>query len=639
LAGLRETSASSKSLTIIAFVLAIAALYLGRTVFIPLALALVLSFLLTPFVNQLERVRLRRVPSVLIVVVLALGLIGLATWAAAGQLVEIMVQLPDYKANLDLKINSLHGASAGKLGKATASIQELNKELAAVPNQIAGHAQATNQGTSRPIHPLPVQVAPPASSFVQDLGELLGPLTAPIETAIIVIIFTMFMLVKREDLRNRAIRLAGRGQLSRMTQAFDDASRRLSRFLLLQCLVNAGYGLLFGLGLYFLGLPHALLWGMILGFFRFIPYIGTIAAAALPIAMAVAVFPGWRQAGIAFALFVVLELIVSNFIEPMLYGSHTGISSLAILVAAVFWTTLWGPVGLILSTPLTVCLVVLGRYVPQLQFLEIALGDEPALSPEQLFYQRLIAMDADEARSIAEAYLIKNGAQQLYESVFIPALRMTEQDYYIDVLHDNTRRFIVRSVREFVEDIGEKIESPSVRALGAISELQLERRSAKEPNVHVSCIPVRAGSDDLASMMLAQLLRHAGYQTLELNAGETSAGGTEERLGEISRQHSGILCVSCLPPLATGAVRSLCKRLKSEFPDRKIIAGFWGLEGGVPAAQERMGIGPADSVVTTLSDALASVHRFGTLGGNEGTSESQPSGDHEDAQIETKLST
>ena len=249
-----------------------------------------------------------------------------------------MAQLPDYKANLDTKIQSLHVSKAGNLSKATATVQELNKELAAAPVQVAGQAQTKDQGTPRSIRPIPVQVAPPASSLAQDLGQLLGPLSGPLETAVIVIIFTMFMLVKREDLRNRAIRLAGRGQLSVMTQAFDDASSRLSRFLLLQCLVNTAYGSLFcGLGLYFIGVPHALLWGFVAAFLRFVPYIGSFAAAAFPIAMAIAVFPGWPQAGIVFGVFLALELTVSNVVEPMLYGANTGISSLAILVAAVFW--------------------------------------------------------------------------------------------------------------------------------------------------------------------------------------------------------------------------------------------------------------------------------------------------------------
>jgi predicted PurR-regulated permease PerM len=604
----RENSATSKPLTVIAFVLAIAALYFGRTVFIPLALALVLSFLLTPFVSLLEKIHFRRIPSVIVVVILTFALIGFGIWGVAGQLVEIMVRIPDYRANLDEKIDSLHGAGAGKLGKASASIQELGKELATVPGQVSGRTDEQARQT-RPGHPIQVQVTPPASSLVQDLGALLGPLTGPLETAIIVIIFTVFMLAKREDLRNRAIRLAGRGQLSRMTQAFDEAGRRLSRFLLLQCLVNACYGLVFGLGLRLVGVPHALLWGMILAGFRFIPYIGTWAAAALPIAMAIAVFPGWHQAGFAFGIFLVLELIVANLIEPLLYGSHTGISALAILVAAVFWTTLWGPAGLILSTPLTVCLVVLGRYVPQLHFLEVVLGDEPALPAEQHFYQRLLAMDQDEATAIAEIYLKENQTARLYEYLIVPALRMTEQDDYCDAIDQKTKRFILRSVRELIDETGDKLEATTPSEEGLQADDIRSSSLLTKSGANISCVPLRPGSDELVAMMLGQLLRGTGLSALEVRA-----DAIEGIVAEVSQQKSDVVCLSCLPPFSAASARSLCKRLRSAFPNRPIIIGVWDLDGGGEIARERIGPGAPDLIVTKLSEAIAEVKKL-TSGG------------------------
>lgn len=600
----KEISSSSKSLTVIAFVLAIAALYFGRTAFIPLALALVLSFLLTPFVNLLEKIRVKRIASVLVVVILALGLIGVATWAVTGQLFEIMVHLPDYKANIDAKIRSLHGSRDGKLSKATVSIEEFNKELTAVPGQMSGQAEKS-AGSSRQSHPIAVQVTPPASTAVQELSELLGPLTGVMETATIVVIFTMFMLVKREDLRNRAIRLAGRGQLSLMTQAFDDASRRLSRYLLLQCLVNAGYGFLFGLGVYVVGVPHAFLWGAIFASLRFIPYVGTLAAAALPVMMALAVFPGWRQAAMVFGIFVVLELAVSNFVEPLLYGAHTGISSLAILVAAVFWATLWGPVGLILSTPLTVCLVVLGRYLPQLNFLEVVLGDEPALPPEQLFYQRLVAMDEDEARSIAEAYRKENGTEKLYELVMLPALKMAEQDRQIDTIDTETKASIVHGVQDLLEEIGDRVEAEFLLKPERHDHGESQATAFGKSEERVCCVPVRGGSDEIVSAMLAQLLRLQGIRAIGLRA-----AASEEIVAEVSQQRSSMVCVSCVPPFAAGLARSVCRRLKSAFPHQRIIFGVWHLEGGPSAAQGRLGAGYADLVVTNLSDALANVKQL-----------------------------
>ncbi len=418
----KEASASSKSLVLIAVVLAIATLYVGRQLFIPIALATVFAFLLTPFVSILEKLRIGRVPAVVTVLLFTFMLAGLVTWGVATQLVQVMVNLSDYKSNLDTKIRSLRTHSNGSLSRASATVQELSKELASVPGQVSsGYASEKDSRTARPVRPIPVQVAAPPSNFVQDLRELLGPLAEPAEIAAIVIIFTLFMLIKREDLRNRAIRLAGKGQLNVMTQALDDAGKRLSRYLLMQFLVNAGYGLLFGVALYFIGVPHVLLWGVFAAILRFVPYVGSPIAAALPIAMALAVFPAWREAEYIFGVFLVLELTVANVVEPLLYGAHTGISSLAILVAAVFWASLWGPVGLVLSTPLTVCLIVLGRHVPQLDFLEVLLGDEPVLLPEQCFYQRLLALDEIEARAIAESYLKENTLEDLYDSVILPA--------------------------------------------------------------------------------------------------------------------------------------------------------------------------------------------------------------------------
>jgi predicted PurR-regulated permease PerM len=595
-------------LTVIASVLAIAALYYGRSVFIPLASALVLGFLLTPFVSILEKIHLGRVPSVTIAMILALALAGMGTWGVAGQLVEIMAHLPDYKENLDAKIEDLHRSNTSNFSKATASVQELNKELSAVPGQVSGQAQARNQGTAHPVKPIPVQVAPPTTNLVQDLSALLGPLSGPLETAVIVIIFAMFMLIKREDLRNRAIRLAGRGKLSLMTQAFDDASRRLSRFLLLQFLVNAGYGALFGLGLYLIHMPHALLWGMVAAFFRFVPYVGTFVAAALPLAMAIAVFPGWREAGLTFGLFTVLELVVANAVEPMLYGSHTGISSLAILVAAVFWTTLWGPVGLILSTPLTVCLVVLGGHVPQLKFLEVMLGDEPALPIEQHFYQRLLAADVEEAREIAEEHLKENSLQSLYESVFIPALRLSEQDYQIDAVDDDARRLLFRSTHTLIEDLGAELEEKQPREQRSLSK-EAENgdyRTQELPKLaaNIACIPVRSGPDDLVATMLVQLFQRSGYQARELKA-----LSPEETLGGLEESESSIVCVSSLPPLAISQVRTLCRKLQARDPGQQVILGVWGFEGGAERVRERLGGGCPGHIVTTFADALEEIRR------------------------------
>ncbi|MCU1300821.1 MAG: hypothetical protein JWQ87_1105 [Candidatus Sulfotelmatobacter sp.] len=596
---------SSRSLMFIAFVLAIAALYFGRQVLIPLALGLVFSFLLTPFVTQLEKLRLGRGPSVFIVLAFAFALAGTLSWGVAGQLVEVMGHVSDYKYNLDAKIQALHAQKNGNLSKATATVKELNKELSAVPGQIAAN-QAQNQnrepGSSRPARPIAVQVATPPSNLIQNLRQLLGPLAGVLETAVIVIIFTVFMLLNREDLRDRAIRLAGRGRLTVMTQALDDAGQRLSRYLLLQFLVNAAYGLLFGGGLYFIGVPHAFLWGFLAALLRFVPYIGTMAAAAFPILMSIAVFPGWRHASLAFGLFVVLELVISNFVEPTLYGVHTGISSLAILVAAIFWTVLWGPVGLILSTPLTVCLVVLGRYVPQLHFLEVALGDEPVLTPGQRFYQRLLAADQEEAREIAVGHLKDHSLESLYESIIIPALRLAEQDHHMNDLDDDTRRFVLRSTKELIEDLADQMGE------GQAPEEATHKRGTRpsaQMNESIACMPSRKGADDLIALMLTQLLQHAGYEARQLKA-----GAVEEMLAAGSHHEYDIICVSSLLPSAVGQTRTLCRRLQANNPGIKIIVGLWDFEGGTDKAKERLGASCPGVATATLSDALEQIRQI-----------------------------
>ncbi len=596
-----NSGTSSRSSTLIAVGLTIAMLFFGRQILIPLALALVLSFLLTPFVGLLEKCRLGRIPAVVLVLAICFVLAGSVGWQIANQLLEITAHIGDYRTNLDDKIRSLHAPNHGALGQAAATVRELNKELAAAPQQAAAARERARDGNTAS-HPIPVQVAAPPSNFTEDLRELLGPLSGTLETSGIVIIFTAFMLIKREDLRNRLIRLGGQGQLNVMTQALDDASHRLSRYLMLQFLINASYGVLFGSALYLIGLPHPFLWGTLAALLRFVPYVGTLIAAAFPVAIALAVFPGWAHALLTFGLFLILELIIANVVEPWLYGAHTGISSFAVLVAAVFWTTLWGGVGLILSTPLTVCLMLIGRYVPQLSFLEVLLGDEPVLSAQEVFYQRLLAMDQDEARRIAEAHLQEHPIESLYESVLIPALRLAEEDRHIDALGTRTSEFIYQGTRELIEDLGDRVEKEDAEANAVEGE---NESHAQTPSVEVVCLPARDEADELVGMMLSQILRRSGTGVRYL-----AIGTVDDMLEQVSRGGYRIACVSALPPFAVGQARSLCRRLRAKFPDLAIVVGLWDFAGGVPKALERVGPGCTDAVATTLTEALMQIRRL-----------------------------
>jgi predicted PurR-regulated permease PerM len=647
-----DATPTSKLLTLTSVIAVIVGLYFGRQVLIPLALAVVLSFLFSPMVTWLEKRRLGRVPSVIIVMVLAFALVGFGGWMVTGQLMNIVDQFPDYQSNIHDKMQELRVNHGSRLTNASKTVSDLSKELTAASESANDKKTAKRPGGAAPI---PVQVAQPPQNAPQYFRTVVGPLTGVLETTAIVVVFTIFMLVKREDLRNRVIRLVGHSQLTVVTQALDEASTRLSRYLFLQFLINAIYGTLFGGGLYFIGVPHPLLWGVLAALLRFVPYIGTAVAAGLPTLMAVAVFPGWHHAMLVVGLFVVLEIVISNFIEPMLYGSHTGISSLAILVAAVFWAALWGPIGLILSTPLTVCLILMGRYVPQLNFLEVILGDEPVLAVEANFYQRLLALDQDEATVIAEKFLEEKPLGNLYDQVVIPALAMAEQDRHLNTLDSGTADFVSQTTRELIDEVGERFfdaarkdqskdegnrdrqensnsapeenerwpkifssekdlseQAPKDAKRSPQSEVSKDKdKDEKEEQdysrlsgLRVTCIAARDEADELVGQMLGQLLRG-----MESDVRVLPASARANLLADVGPDSCDVVVVSALPPFAAGHARALCKRLRQRNPQLRIMLGLWSFEGGVARALERVGQSYADVVVTSLRQAVEELAR------------------------------
>jgi hypothetical protein len=410
-----------------------------------------------------------------------------------------------------------------------------------------------------------------------------------------VLIFTVFMLLKREDLRNRLLRLAGLGQLNLMTQALDDASGRVSRYLLMQFLVNAGFGTVFGFGLYLIGVPYAALWGVVAGMLRIVPYVGTLAAAALPLALSLAVFDGWLRPLLVFLLFAGLELIVGNFIEPWLYGAHVGISSLALLVAAVFWVVLWGPAGLILSTPLTVCVVVLGRYVPHLSFLHILLGDEPVLAAEAQIYQRLLAMDQLEAHTVVDQFLKGRPLVDLYDLVLIPALSMAEQDRHKGAIDAVREEFLFLSINEMIAEFSEYqlAESPSSGA---------ERLDAR-----IVCLPAHDRADEITAAMLAQILEQKGFATLSFPVVGSSLN---EVLAMIEAGRSDVVCISALPPYAFAPARAMCKQIRERFPKLKVLVCVWGFSGDVQKAITRFERTQPDRLSTSLAQAVEHIQEL-----------------------------
>jgi predicted PurR-regulated permease PerM len=597
----RSSSEVSQLVALTAGVVVIATLYFARVVLVPFALAILFSFLLSPLVRGLEKARLPRAISVLLVVVISMAAVSSIGVAVTNQLVDVTNQLPNYKANIQKKVESVRGSNRAALVRATETVNELSREVVEAPSATAPTAhQRKPLSASEPAgnKPIDVQVVQAPNGPWEFLYGWLGT----VGVAGIVLVFTVFMLLRREDLRNRFIRLVGHGHLNLMTQALDDASHRISKYLLLQLLVNAAYGLVVGVGLHFIGLPNALLWGVIAAVLRFLPYVGPPIGALLPTVLSLAVFDGWARSLMVIGLFLVIEIIVANFLEPMLYGAHTGISSLAILVAAVFWTLLWGPVGLVLSTPLTVCLVVLGRYVPQLEFLHILLGDEPVLTPEAQFYQRLLAGDHREARQVLEQRLEGSSLLELYDSVVIPALGLAEQDRHQNDLDEAVERFICQSTRELVEELDEKCaevrEMPVVEA-GDHDPENAAIQKAIALRSKVVCVPVRDEADEIIGTMLAQLLERNGHEAQCI-----ALGTTAEMLEQIGNENPDYVVLSALPPFALTYARTLYKRVRARLPQVSIVIGVWAFSE-VEKLSSRLALDNHGKGVTTLRAALA----------------------------------
>jgi len=587
-------------LVVVVTVAAIATLYFARIVLIPFALALLFTFILTPVVKLLERAHFGRIPSALLVVILAVGAFCALGWTVTKQFGDVVNQLPSYKSNIKAKLSSIHWSSNHTIDNASQTMTEISKDLAAPPT--APHSDGSElthpaiNRSSQPAKPVAVEVVKSPALPLESVQSVLGL----VASALIVFVFTIFMLIRREDLRNRLISLAGDGHLHLVTQTLDDASARVSRYLLLQFVVNTFYGVFIGVCLHFIGLPGALLWGVIVCILRFLPYVGPPLGGIMPLLLAMAVFPGWSQALLTFVLFVVTELVVSNLVEPMLYGAHTGISSLAILVAAIFWTAIWGPIGLVLATPLTVCLLVVGRHVPQLRFLHILLGDEPALTPDSRFYQRLLAMDHEEARRVLEQHLKDTTLEDLYDSVLIPALSLAEQDRHQNRLADETEKFISQSTRELIDELWEPRSAEASASAGEMESASAESTGAAfGHSKRILCLPARDEADEIVGTMLAQVLERAGHaaQCLPLST-------TEEMLAQVKSEKPDVVCISALPPFAIPHVRSLFAKLHSRDPKLQIIVGLWHFSGDPSKLNRRLGLSEGFTAFTSLAQIV-----------------------------------
>ena len=585
----------------------IAALYFARDFLIPLALAALLTFLLSPLVTRIER-WLGRIVAVLLVAVVILAATGATGWVLTRQLVDLATKLPDYKENIQTKLRSIRIPTGGVFARFSKTVEELKKDL---PGAETSTPAAVKPETSVALTPKPAPAAASAqvveTSSVNPMGlvqYLIAPLVGPLGKAALVVLLVIFMLLRREDLRRRLIRLLGKDHISATTRAMDDAGARVFRYLLMQLVVNVSYGIPVAIGLYFIGVPNAVLWGAFATVLRFIPYIGPWIGAAMPVALSLAVSPGWTMPLLTIGLFIVLELLSNNVMEPWLYGSSTGVTPIALIIAAVFWTWLWGPVGLILSTPLTVCLVVMGRHVPRLSFLSVLLSDEEALTPAEDCYHRLLTVGEQDELEFVEAYLKGNSLAALYDSVFIPVIIATETDHRLELLDDEQRVLVEQTLRDIIEDLGTVPQGES--KIDALKALVDETQSSGPAPFQVYCLPARADRDELAGAMLTQLLQQQGVAAQNAT-GKLAAG---ELLDLVEKSDVDAACISVVSPSTVIQARYLCVKIRARFPQLKIVIGLWGMTQGVTDATRRLRDSGADEVVTTLADAVVQLAKY-----------------------------
>lgn len=584
-------------LTFMTLAVIVAALYFGREVLVPLALAVLLSFLLAPAVHWLRHFRVGRVAAVGVTVLVAFLAIFAFVAVVTEEIALLGPQLPEYQYNLESKLRALPQAIplqrlAGALHQAAAELQQSEKPA---PKSAPAPGPSRTKASAEPASPLPVEVVQPELTPLEIAQTVVGPLLQPLAMAGLVIVLVIFVLLNREELRDRVLRLAGSGDLHRTTEAMNEAAYRVSRYLLSQLSVNAVEGTLIGLGLVVIGIPNAALWGILVMLLRFIPYLGIVIAACFPMALAIAIDPGWWLLAWTAILFVTVEVIVANVVEPWLYAGSTGLSSIAVIIAAVFWTWLWGPIGLLLSTPLTACLLVLGRHVPQLQFLDVILGSEAVLTPDETFYQRLLADDSEEATEQAELFVKDRPLEEFFEEVALPVLARAQADSDRGVLPPERRATIKEAFATILENLFEDTVIDD--------EPAAEGSAAAQEEGFVVCMAGRNELDEAAAMLFAGLLQARGHAAYVFAADSPAALGGRR----VALRDADILCVALVSTSSPARARHLVRRLRRRVPQARIVLGFWGLRVGDWAAEEARNASSADAVVTSLADAIADI--------------------------------
>lgn len=563
----------------------ICALYLGQSVFKPIAISLLLTFLLSPLVTRVEQLRIGRVASVMFVVA-AVGIaFGTLIWFVSGQVSGLAAELPQYTQNIRNRIHNVREITGGQTLDALGwMLSDISEEwTASAPDALPVVDSVTPIPESATVV---VQSAEP--DWLQGAPQLASEALAGLVSLGLALVLTIFTLVRRESLRNRIIWLAGDGGMSATTKAVDETGERISRYLLAQFFLNVSYGAIWGIGLYAIGVAYAPLWAVLAAVLRYIPYLGATIAAVIPIVLSVAQFPGWSQPLTVVALLITLELLSNNFVEPMVYGRSIGVSEVALIVSAAFWALLWGPVGLVLSAPLTVCLIVLGRHVSRFQTLVVLMGDEPALANSQSFYQRLLAQDHDEAEELFLAEM-KSAPFGILDNLFIPALNSLKRDRAGNTVSDEEEKIILRAIREMLEDVPQHGGPATVLANGDLPP--------RSPVQLIAC-PAHDDMDRVALEMLRLTLDPLQWD-VDIVGGEALASELVARNLTVG---PALICISALPPAGVAHTRYLCKRIKSLSPDIRILVGRWGPKTGMAGVQEQLREAGADHVATTLAE-------------------------------------
>lgn len=586
------------NLLLAAFVFAV--LYFGRELLVPLALAALLTFLLAPLVTKLHR-WLGRVGAVLFVVAMMFCATGFVGWVLTRQAVDLATQLPNYKENISSKLRDIKLPQSSSMKGITDTIEALKNDVSAVlesgAESIPGYETgdfgiAEGSSDSGEVPATPVEVVSGKDERLEFVQVVLAPILGPLATAGLVVLLLIFMLLRREDLRNRILRLVGQGRISATSRAMDEAGASVAKYLLMQLVVNVTYGIPVAIGLYFIGVPNAILWGALCTVLRFIPYVGPWIGALFPILMSLTVSPGWVAPILTITLFVVLELISNNIAEPILYGSSTGVTPIALIIAALGWTWLWGPVGLVLATPITVCLVVMGRHIPRLSFFSIILSDERPLTPAEECYQRIQRPGDSDEFEFVDHYLRDHAEEELYDEVLVPVLSTAESDFREEMIAAPELDAVHLRIGALIEDVDLRcsLEDPAP----VVDQENVSR---------IFCLPASARRDELAGNMVVNLLHRRGLEA-EV-APSTLVSG--ELVGWVDETAAELIVFTAVAPTTLYQVRYLCLKLRTRFPDLKIVVVIRDVTGHSRDARAVLKECGADEVVTTISDAAARV--------------------------------